>query len=68
MTPMRPLPIGVVGCGRLARLVQFDALAAAPGVEVAALADPDPAARAAAAARFPRARVFGGADELFAAR
>jgi predicted dehydrogenase len=61
---VEPLRIGVIGCGRIARRVHFDGLTATPGVEVVALADPDPAARAAGAARFPGARVFGDPSEL----
>jgi len=61
---MRPLRIGVVGCGQIARRVHFDALAATPGVEVVAIAEPDPRARADAGARFPRARAFADAMPL----
>jgi len=61
---MQPVRIGVIGCGRIVRRVHLDGLAATPGVEVVALADPDPAARAAATARFPDARAFGDPAQL----
>ncbi len=54
----------MIGCGRIVRRVHFDALAATPGVEVVAIADPDPEARAEAAARFPGARAFGEPSQL----
>jgi myo-inositol 2-dehydrogenase / D-chiro-inositol 1-dehydrogenase len=61
---VEPVRIGVIGCGRIVRRVHFDGLAATPGVEVVALADPDPEARAAGVARFPGARAFGDPSEL----
>ena len=64
MKPVQPVRIGVIGCGRIVRRVHFEALAATPGVEVVAIADPDPEARAAAAARFPGARAFGDPSQL----
>lgn len=45
-----PLAIGLVGCGRLAQAGYLPALAAARGVRLAAVADPDPARRDAVAA------------------
>jgi myo-inositol 2-dehydrogenase/D-chiro-inositol 1-dehydrogenase len=59
-----PVRIGVIGCGRIARRVHFDALAATPGVEVAAIVDPDPEARTTAVARFPGARAFDEPSKL----
>jgi predicted dehydrogenase len=64
MKPLQPVRIGVIGCGRIVRRVHFEALAATPGVEVVAIADPDPEARAAAATRFPGARAFGDPSQL----
>lgn len=43
-----PVRVGLLGCGRIARLVHLRALTSAPGVDLTALADPDPAALAAA--------------------
>ncbi|MEM6287811.1 MAG: Gfo/Idh/MocA family oxidoreductase [Bacteroidota bacterium] len=50
-----PLRLGLIGCGHLAREVHLPLLAAMPGVEVVALADPDAAARAEAARIVPTA-------------
>ena len=44
----RPLGVAVVGCGGIARQYHLRALRRLRGVRVAAVADPDPAARAAA--------------------
>jgi predicted dehydrogenase len=49
------LRIGLLGCGRAARLIHLDALAAVPALEVVAVADADRAHREAARARFPAA-------------
>ena len=54
----------MIGCGRIARRVHFDALAATPGLEVVAIADPDAEARAAAVAQFPGARAFADTSQL----
>lgn len=66
----RPLRLGVVGCGRMFQRCHAPALArlAALGwpLEVAALCDPAPAARAAAGAAFPAAAGYAGLDGLLA--
>lgn len=53
-----PLPLAVAGCGRLAREVVLPLLASMPGVRVTAIAEPDPAALAAASRLAPEARTF----------
>jgi predicted dehydrogenase len=60
------LRIGLVGAGRLGEQGYVPALAAAPGVRLAAVAEPDPVRRrrVAAGAGVPG---FGGAEELVAA-
>jgi len=55
----RPLRLGVVGCGRAATAIHLPLLAGLPEIEVAALADPDPAALGRALAAAPRARAVG---------
>ncbi len=50
--------IGIAGCGRIARLVHIPAFMRHSGVRIAAIAEPDDTARAAAAAMVPQARVF----------
>jgi len=51
----RPLRLGVVGCGRAATAIHLPMLAGLPEIEVAALADPDPAALGRGLAAAPRA-------------
>jgi myo-inositol 2-dehydrogenase/D-chiro-inositol 1-dehydrogenase len=48
--------IGLLGCGRIARIHHIPILARESGVELATLADPDPGRRADARASVPRAR------------
>src|SRR5512134_1043415 len=48
--------VGLLGCGRIARMYHLPILARATGVELAALADPDPERLAAAGAAAPGAR------------
>ena len=64
---MPPLRIGVIGCGRIARAIHLPALARIPDARVAALAEPDDASRAAAAALAPGAATFKDHGELLAA-
>ena len=56
--------VGVLGCGRIARLAHLSALGAMAGVRVAALGDRDPAARAGAARLVPGARVHASMNAL----
>ena len=56
--------VAVVGLGWAARTIWLPRLDRAPGWTVTALVDPDPAARAAAAADRPGARVLPGPDGL----
>ncbi len=62
----QPLRVGVVGCGRIARLVHLPALARDPHAEVVAVADADPEARAAATALAPTAAAAGDLDAVLA--
>lgn len=48
--------VGLLGCGRIARMYHLPILARATGVELAALADPDPERLASAGAAVPGAR------------
>jgi predicted dehydrogenase len=52
---MRPVRIGILGCGRIVHLVHLGVLTRLPGLEVAALAEPDAAQRTTAARRVPAA-------------
>ena len=61
--PGSPLPLVVVGCGLIAR-AYLQALARVPQLQLTALVDPDPAARAALASTHPVA-TFAGLDELW---
>ncbi|MCK6491004.1 MAG: Gfo/Idh/MocA family oxidoreductase [Planctomycetes bacterium] len=66
----RPLSLGVVGCGRMFQRCHAPALARLATIgwplEVAALCDPSPAARAAAGAIFPDATGHAALDGLLA--
>lgn len=59
-----PPGIGVVGCGRIARMFHLPVLRDAPGVRLVAVADPDPAARAAVARIAPGTPTVDGVDRL----
>lgn len=59
--------IGLIGCGSIAMAGHLPALAQIAGVEVAALADPDPGRLAEAARLMPRARTHVGAEALLSA-
>lgn len=61
---MTSLAVGLVGCGRLAEVGYGPALAAAAGVHLAAVADPDPGRRRAASGAVP---AFEDAGALVAA-
>jgi myo-inositol 2-dehydrogenase / D-chiro-inositol 1-dehydrogenase len=61
---MRPLKIGVMGCGGIARAVHLPLLSRLPQVEVVALAEADPERRAAAAKWARGASLFAGYPEL----
>jgi predicted dehydrogenase len=60
--------IGVVGCGWWATRAHLPALAADPGAEIAAVADPDAAKRRAVAERFGVAHVHASAQEMLDAQ
>lgn len=63
---MVPLRVALLGCGRIARIFHLPILAEIPGVELVAVADPDPGARALAAERVPGVRVVGDWGEVVA--
>jgi myo-inositol 2-dehydrogenase / D-chiro-inositol 1-dehydrogenase len=60
--------VGLIGCGRIARLVHLKVLRRLPGVDLVALAEPDPQRRAEAARLAPAARGCGGYQELLEMR
>lgn len=64
---MSPVRVGLLGAGRIARRFHLPLLASMPGVELAAIADPDPRARDASRAIAPGARLHDSFDELLAA-
>ena len=61
---MSVLKIGVVGCGSIAQGIHLNVLPRLPGVEVAALAEPDPERREAARRKAPGARAFSDYREV----
>jgi predicted dehydrogenase len=61
----RTLNVGVIGCGGIARQFHLKILRGTPGVEVVAVADPNPDARA-MAAELSGATAHGDSDELLA--
>ena len=74
-TPSRPesvpfmspsLRVGLIGCGRIAQLVHLNALRAADGVDVVALADPDAERLHEAAQKAPGAVPYASAEDLLA--
>lgn len=64
MNPM--LRVGVAGCGRIARLFHLSALAAMPGVQVVALAEPAEPLLTQAQQQIPGAKACRDFDELLA--
>jgi len=65
---MPPLRIGVIGCGQIARAIHLPVLARIREARVVALAEPNEASRAAAAALAPGAAAFADHRELLQAR
>jgi predicted dehydrogenase len=61
---MRPLSVGVIGCGRAACELHLPTLRRISEAEVVAVADPDPAARERAGERFGVTRRIGDYREL----
>ncbi len=61
---MRPLSVGLIGCGRIAQLVHLDALQRLPRVRLVALAEVDPQRRAEAARQVPEAVSFADYPDL----
>lgn len=64
---MEPLKIAILGLGQAAQNIHLPALRGLAGFEVAALCDPDAAAREAAQAALPAAKVYAGAADLIRA-
>nr|CAA9211824.1 GH109 [uncultured Armatimonadetes bacterium] len=56
--------IGVVGCGSIAQGIHLNILPRLPGVEVAAIAEPDPERREAACRKVPNAKAFDDYQEV----
>lgn len=56
--------IGLIGCGRIARMFHLPVLSQLPAVEVVALADPDADCLRQASGRFPRAATFTDYHDL----
>ena len=63
---MSTLRVGLVGAGRIVRLVHLDVLAGMRWSRLVAVADPDPEAQAAVRARVPDAAVLGDWRDLVA--
>lgn len=61
---MSALRVGLIGCGHIAQLVHLNILTQLPGVELVALAEPDPQRRKEAARRSPAAVAVEGYREL----
>lgn len=61
-----PLPVGLIGCGRIAQLVHLNALRAADGIQVVALADPDADRLHEAAQKAPGAVPYASPEDLLA--
>jgi len=66
VAPAPGLRVGLIGCGRIAQWVHLPILTRLPGVELTALAEPDPERRSAAAARAPGAVAVADYRELLA--
>ena len=64
---MAPIPIGLIGCGRIAQMVHLPLLLRRPEFKLVALAESDPARRAEAERLAPEARAFADAAGLLAA-
>lgn len=63
----RPLRVGLLGCGRIARRSHLPALARLPGVELTAIAEADPGNHEACRSLAPGAARYQDYRELFAA-
>src|SRR6266542_2172050 len=61
---MAALKLGLIGCGRIAQLVHLNILTRLSGVELVALAEPDPSRRAEAHARAPGAVAMADYHDL----
>ncbi|GGI06063.1 Gfo/Idh/MocA family protein [Egicoccus halophilus] len=62
-----PVGVGLVGCGRIARMFHLPALRDHPGVELVGIADPDPTSRSAAVAAAPGVPVVADVGTLLRA-
>lgn len=63
---MSALKVGLIGCGRIAKLVHLNILTRLPDVELVALAEPDPQRREEASRRAPAAAAFADYQGLLA--
>ena len=63
---LRPVGVGLVGCGRIARLFHLPVLASLDGVRLVGVADPDPQAAAAVRQVAPGAAVVPSVGDLLA--
>lgn len=63
----RPLRVGLLGCGRIARLIHLPVLTRLPGLEVAAIAEQDVRSREASRSLAPSATLFADHRELIEA-
>ena len=63
---IKPLKIGLIGCGRIVQLVHLNALARVPALEVVAIAEPDSERRAEASVRLPGATAVADHRDLLA--
>lgn len=61
-----PVRVGLMGCGRIARIFHLPILADLAGIELVAVAEPDPAGRARASVGAPRAAVVEDWREVVA--
>lgn len=61
---MSALRVGLIGCGHIAQLVHLNILTQLPGVDLVALAEPDPQRRKETARRGPAAVAVDGYREL----
>jgi predicted dehydrogenase len=66
-TAAAPLRVGLLGCGRIARLSHLAVLARLPGVRLAAIAEPAADSLALSRSLAPSAALFAGYRELLAA-
>jgi len=62
---MTQLRIGLIGCGRIARLTHLHAIAQLPALQLVAVADPDEKARALMSAQLKGIATYASPEEVF---